>query len=326
MIMAVLFTAMLSMAALVLDLGHLSTVKSEIRKAAEAGAYAGARALGLPKDMVDWNWSNGRATAVSTVQQNYADKLSFMDFSSANVQVGYWDLRWNARTAHDLLSSAITPTLGQVPAVKVTIGKTTGGSGSSSPGAATFATIMGIDSMGTQATAVAMVSPVTTTNNTDCFPFAFPLLYVTQHWNDNPPTMFRVATDQHNDSGGQWTSFKTTDNSANYINSLILGTETADSITVGDHIYIQNGEKASIYNTAQTEVGKTRYVPVVTDGFVNGAYTTVEAYVPFTITYVSGSGNHPYVQGHFEPGWINPKASGAGGKKFGDVLPPKLVQ
>ena len=47
-IMALALTGMLMMAALVLDLGHLSTVKTEARKAAEAGAYAGARALALP--------------------------------------------------------------------------------------------------------------------------------------------------------------------------------------------------------------------------------------------------------------------------------------
>ena len=83
------------MAALVLDLGHLSTVKTEVRKAAEAGAYAGARALALPKGVTDWNWDNGKATAVGTVQQNAADQLSFADFTVANVQVGYWDMSWD---------------------------------------------------------------------------------------------------------------------------------------------------------------------------------------------------------------------------------------
>jgi len=60
---------------------------------------------------------------------------------------------------------------------------------------------------------------------------------------------------------------------------------------------------------------------------VNGAFTTVVAYVPFEITYVHGSGSDPYVEGRFKPGWVDPKASGAGGTPyFGGQLPPKLVQ
>lgn len=323
-IVTIVLTAMFFMAALVLDIGHLSTVKSEVRKAAEAGAYAGARALGLPKDITDWNWDNGKATAVAAVQQNAADQLSLADFTATNVQVGYWDMSWNARTAHDLLPSTITPVIGQVAAVKVTVAKTQGGSGSSAPVATTFSSMMGISSMGVQASAVAMISPPTKVPYPGCFPFALPWDYVLNNWTNLKP--FKVAANQHVDSGGQWTSFKGTENGANYTDSLILGTNTSDSISVGDSIYIQNGEKASIYNVAQTKVGDIRYVPVVENNFQNGAYTKVKAYVPFEITYVHGSGNSPYVEGRFKPGWVDPKASGAGGKYFGDPLPPKLVQ
>jgi len=324
-VVTLVLTAMLCTAALVLDLGHLSTVKTEVRKAAEAGAYAGARALGLPKDITDWNWDNGRATAVATVQQNSADKLSLADFTSADVQVGYWDMSWDSRTAHDLLPSNITPVIGKVAAVKVTVSKRAGGSGSGAPVAASFASMMGISSMGVQASAVAMISPPTKIPYPDAFPFALPYTWVANHYTDATP--FQVAADQHTPvSGGQWTSFKSTENGATYIDSLLLGTITGDSIGVGDHIYIQTGERASVYNVAKTKVGDIRYIPVVLDNFVNGAYTTVQAYVPFEITYVNGSGNNPYVEGKFKPGWIDPKASGAGGKYFGDPLPPKLVQ
>jgi Flp pilus assembly protein TadG len=325
-VVTLVLTAMLFSAALVLDLGHLTTVKSEVRKAAEAGAYAGARALALPQDITDWNWDNGKATAVAAVQQNAADQLSLADFTVTNVQVGYWDMRWDARTAHDLLSSAITPANGQVAAVKVTVAKTPGGSGSSAPVATYFASMMGIGSMSAQASAVAMISPPTKVPYPDLFPFALPYTWVDQHWKDKPPISFGIAADQHVESGGQWTSFKSTENSANYIDGLILGTNTSDSISVGDPIYIQNGERASIYNVAKNEIGKIRYVPVVEDGFQNGAFTPVVAYVPFQITSVIGSGNNPTVIGHFKPGWVDPNASGAGGKYFGDPLPPKLVQ
>ncbi len=327
-VMTLMLSGLLFMAALVMDLGHLHVVRSEVRKAAEAGAYAGARALALPKGITDWNWDNGRAMATATVQQNAADSLSLADFTAADVQVGYWDMSWDPRISHDLLSYTVAPGPGQVAAVKVTVAKRQGGSGSSAPVATYFASMMGEEyrTMAVQSSAVAMVSPPTRIPYSDAFPFALPYGYVDQHWRDDPPTLFRVACDQHSDSGGQWTSLKTTENSANYINGLIMGTVTGQWLNVGDPIYIQNGERGSIYNTAQTQVGDIRYVPVVEDGFQNGSYAHVKAYVPFEITHVNGSGNDPYVQGHFVPGWVDPKASGAGGKYFGDPLPPKLVQ
>jgi Flp pilus assembly protein TadG len=327
---AVVVVVLMGFAALALDIGHLVDVKAELQKAAEAGALAGARALALPAGITNWNWNHGKDTAVSIVQKNFADNLSLADFTAANVEVGYWDLNWTSGTAPAHLlgytnPGAYTPASNQAAAVKVTVAKTRSGSGSSGPVVASFASIWGINSMEVKASAVAMISSPTKIPYSSAFPFALPWTWVEQHWDDNPPITFSIAADQHVDSGGQWTSFKTEENSASYINGLILGTNTTDSITVGDQIYIQNGERASIYNTAQTEVGQIRYVPVVQDGFANGAFTTVEAYVPFQITQVIGSGNNPSVIGHFVPGWVDPKASGGGGKYFGDPLPPKLV-
>jgi Flp pilus assembly protein TadG len=327
---AVVLLVLISMGALAVDIGHLAVVKSELQKAADAGALAGARALALPMGVTDWNWKNGRTTAASTVRKNFADNRSLADFTIANVQAGFWDLSWTSGTAPaNLLGytnpAAFVPTDGQVAAIKVTIPKTQGGSGSSAPVAAYLASVVGINSMEVQSSAVAMITPPSKIPYPDAFPFALPYTWVDQHWKDNPPISFAVAANQHVDSGGQWTSFKSTDNSANYIDGLILGINTSDSITVGDQIYIQNGERASIYNVVESKIGTIRYVPVVEDGFVNGAYTTVLAYVPFKITSVIGSGNNPSVIGHFVPGWVDPHASGAGGKYFGDPLPPKLV-
>ena len=119
---------------------------------------------------------------------------------------------------------------------------------------------------------------------------------------------------------------KRQENGANYIDGLLLGTNTSDSISVGDQIFIQTGERASVYNTAYNNcIGQIRYIPVVPDNFPNGAYSPVLAYVPFEITQVIGSGNNPTIIGHFVPGWIYPRAKGGGGKNFGDLMPPKLV-
>ncbi len=320
----------LGLGGLVIDLGHLYTVRSEVRKAAEAGASAGARALTLPQGITYWNWINAKATATGAVQLNSADNISFGDFTNATVQVGYWDCTWTSKTAPDNLlgytsPDTFVPNNMQAPAVKVTITKNTAGAGSGAPVVTYLASILGVGSMSVSSSAVAGIFAPTTIAPGDAFPFALPYTYVDQNWKNDPPTPFRVAANQHVDSGGQWTSFKSEDNGANYIDGLILNGNPT-SISVGDNIYIQNGERASIYNTAALEVGVIRMIPVVEDNFQNGAYTTVRAYVPFQITAVNGSGNDPYVEGHFVPGYIDPHASGAGGKFFGDPLPPKMVQ
>jgi Flp pilus assembly protein TadG len=328
---AITIFVLLGFAALALDIGHLVTVKSELQKAADAGALAGARALALPMGVTDWNWDNGKAMAVSTVQKNIADNRALTDFTVANVEAGFWDLSWTPVTAPAHLlgyadPAAYVPAKDQTAAVKVTISKTKGGSGSSAPVVASFASVLGINSMEAKASAVAMISPPSTIPYSSAWPFALPWTWVNNHWKDNPPISFSVAANQHVDSGGQWTSFKSEENGATYINGLILGTNTTDSITVGDQIYIQTGERASIYNTVYDNcVGETRYIPVVPDNFPNGDFSEVLAYVPFQITEVIGSGNNPTVIGHFRPGWVDPHAKGGGGKYFGDPLPPKLV-
>ena len=82
---AIVIVVLIGFTALALDIGHLFVVKSELQKAAEAGALAGARALALPMGVTDWNWANGKTMAVSTVQKNVVDKLSLADFTVANV-------------------------------------------------------------------------------------------------------------------------------------------------------------------------------------------------------------------------------------------------
>jgi Flp pilus assembly protein TadG len=327
---AIFLVVVIGFASLALDIGHLAAVKAELQKAADAGALAGARALALPVGVTDWNWQNGKYMAVSIVQKNFVDKISLRNFTCTNVETGFWDLNWTSATppAHLLgytSPSLFVPSNNQAAAVKVTISKTRGISISSAPVVASLASVFGINSLSAKASAVAIITPPTKIPYSSAFPFALPLTFVTQHWKDDPPLSFNIASSQHVDSGGQWTSFKTEDNSASLIDGLILGTNTTDTISVDDHIYILSGEKASLYKTAQNQVGQTRYVPVVADGFATGAYTSVLSYVPFIITSVIDSGNNPTITGHFVPGWIDPHAKGGGGKYFGDPLPPKLV-
>ena len=178
---AVSLILMLGLAALVIDLGHAYVVKRELQKAAEAGAMAGARALGLPATSTTKNWTNGTATAVSTVRLNFADGGQLSDYDAANVQAGYWDTRWTTATAPANLNGytnpasyvPISPTY-EVPAVKVTIAKTASGTGSSAPMGTFFASILNVSSMTMQASAVSMLPSPSGIGIGDAFPLAMP--------------------------------------------------------------------------------------------------------------------------------------------------------
>ena len=202
---------MLGLAAVVIDLGHAYVVKRELQNAAEAGALAGARALSLPATSTTTNWTNGTTTATSTVRLNFANGAQLSDYAAANVQAGYWDTRWTTATAPANLNGSANPAAYvpvdptyEIPAVKVTIAKTAGGTGSSAPMTTFFASILGVNSMTMQASAVAMLPSPTGIGIGDAFPMAMPQSYVTTYWNQEPPVSFRITG---SGGDGNWTSF-----------------------------------------------------------------------------------------------------------------------
>ena len=331
-IMALMLTGILMMASLVLDLGHLTTVSAEVRKAAEAGAYAGARALRLGADPAVLDWNNGRNVATSTVQQNSADHLPLADFTVANVQAGYWDTRWTRSTVPANLNGAPNPattgytpaSASEVPAVKVTVAKTQGGTGSNAPVATYFASLMGIYSMGAQSTATAMLPTPKMVPPGDCFPLASPNSYVGQYYDSDPPHVFRIGDGYQNPDSGDWTSFDVDANNVPYIRKLIDdGNPTA--LSIGDHIWIEPGVKNTLYSYAAERIGQTVLLPVVADNFDTHAWTPIANFVGFKITDTN-QGTDPYIEGHFVRGYTINDASGAGGSYMGTSMPPKLVQ
>jgi Flp pilus assembly protein TadG len=336
-IFAVCLTVMLGIAAVVIDLGHAFVVKREVQQAAEAGALAGARALALDPAKANGlatslNWSYGKTQATNAVKQNYANGATLSNFNTdsdlAKVQSGYWDMHWTSATAPANLNGYLDPagyapdTTHEIPAVKVTLAQNQDGSGGTAPTNTYFASVLGVGSMTVKGSAVAILPSITKTLNTSCFPFAIPKAYADAHWSDDPPTSFTVGSVQHDSSGGQWTSLGSTDNAAAYIDSLIMGTETPAYISKGDQIYIQDGEKSSVYNTVLSrftaEPGHIYMVPIVEDGFSTGAWTHVTGFVPYMVTGCTGSGEHPYVEGHFVPGYFDPTGSGVSGEYTGD--------
>jgi len=139
-----LIVVLLAVAALAVDYGYMAWVQSELQKAADAGALAGARVLGSSTNP---DWSLGTAAATSIVQQNKAEGKPLTDCQAV---YGYW-----SKLTHTLQSSAITPQQTDFPAIQVTINKSSGKNGG--PVQLLFAPIFGVKTFNLSAWAVAML-------------------------------------------------------------------------------------------------------------------------------------------------------------------------
>jgi Flp pilus assembly protein TadG len=311
----------LAMSAVVIDLGHAYSVRREIQKAADAGASAGARALAYGAAL---DFANGKNVAVSTVQKNFGDGVLLSDFTADQVQAGYWDLSWTKSTAPaNLLGTAdpasFVPSATQVPAVKVTITKLAGGSGSNAPVNTYFASVLGIGTMDVATTAVAMLrrSGPSVVPKGGGFPLATPEYWVKQNWDKDPPVSFRIGSTYLDENGGEWTSFLLNANDVRTVEDLIdHGNPTP--LRIGDNIWIEPGVKDSVYNYAKRSIGRTVLMPVVPDDFATHATAPILGFAPFYIEDAQ-NGSHPYIQGHFVKDYPVPEA-GEGGPYYGAAV------
>ncbi len=146
LMIAFIMVVLLAFAALAIDYGYMSMVQGELQKAADAGALAGASALGSSNNPA---WSSGTAQATSFVQQNKAAGQLLAD---CQVDYGYW-----SKLSHVLQASTITPQQTDVPAIQVTIVKSSGKNGG--PVQLLFAPIFGVNTFNLSARAVAMLKP-----------------------------------------------------------------------------------------------------------------------------------------------------------------------
>jgi hypothetical protein len=329
-------------AALAIDWGHLVSVKNEIQIASEASALAGARALctQIPGSLsfVDIpNWVSGSDKSTYILTKNYADRKVL---ANADIQLGFWNLAWHWSTAPkdettgaiQLLSQGTTPDATHIPAVRVKIDKETGAN--SGPVQMWLARLMGINNASLSAQAVAAVFPrrgkgIKSVPAQSCFPFASPISWVRAHWNDDPPTSFRIGSTYHNPDGGEWTSFLIDANNVPVIRQLIdNGNPTP--LKVGDNIWIEPGTKSVLYSDLAVDKGKIGLLPIVADDFATHAETPLLAFVAFYLEDTGGSGNSAYVQGHFVRSYVDYDATPGkpdGSQYFGaDAATPALVR
>jgi Flp pilus assembly protein TadG len=300
-------------AALAIDFGQMVWVQSELEKAADAGALAGAGALtpytGSP---LAPNWTQATTKATQIVQQN---QVSGQALANSSVQTGYWSL-----TNHTLQSTGITPAATDVPAIRVQIAKSAGQNGG--PLQYLFAPLIGINTVDLQVQSTAMISFPKGMPTGALFPLAAAESIVNQYWNNNPPTSFKIGSGSSN---GQWTSFKVNDSSASYVAGLIAGGNPT-ALNLSDNIYIQTGVKSSNYGNAAVRVGQTVVIPLVNANMNQSGSTPVLGFVAFKIEAVNQSSK--YIQGHYDKNFNINNAAGFGGATAGTQStpnPPKII-
>ncbi len=310
--------SLVALSGLVYDVGHLTIVKTELQRAADAAALAGARALAsynTPNTQLSpIYWNNASPAAWSALAANRVDGLQL---SEAVIEVGYWNLEQKIMQA-----TSITPTVRDVPAVRVTLRKAAGENGGPVP--LIFGPLYGRDTANlTVQSLAALPGGPGGVNVGDCFPLAVPETFVRDHWNSR--YSFKIYSDYHTDNGGQWTSFLTDENNVPYIRNLI-DYGNPDALRIGDEIYIQPGTKASLYGYAASKVGQVVMIVVVADDFLTHEYTPIKGFVAF---YVEATNQgEKWIQGHFEKDYVAPQVPPSPEAPFFGTYAgaPKLVQ
>lgn len=157
---ALTLTVLLAMAAAAIDVGHALVARNELQNVADAGALAGARALGLiyegmpTADMGTYTVSGGDAAGIHSAVQNTAVLNAAagvnIAVNNADIQIGLW----NAATR------TFTPTVDQPRAVRVITRRDGSGNG---PISTFLASVIGVTSLNVSAVATAELTAIAST-------------------------------------------------------------------------------------------------------------------------------------------------------------------
>ena len=340
---ALMLPVLLGLVALAVDVGRIMLVKDELRRAAEAGALAGAKGL-MTGSAIDWAGAAQRAR--NTVTQNAAAGLAL---NSAGVEYGYWNLATQGAGGSGFVPGTTRPVGGNwAPALRVTVARdtTANGQGNGGPIGLFFAPVLGRALQNVTATAVAMESApggvqagtmLATAINKCMFDLYWdsatgtpkPVEPGSPYYNRNDPYELRIGSQNQYGScnSGQWTSFNVDLASAdlngrNTILRDLLTSGNKVSMQVGDSTYIETGGTTTLYNSVVS--GKTYLVPVVNS--LSRGFQPIVAFAPFRVTGVTG-GSVKSITGRFVPLGEFPGGVLPGGSNFyGTPAPPALVR
>lgn len=334
---ALMLPVLLGMAALAVDIGRIMLVKDELRRAAEAGALAGANGL-LASGAIDWSGAALRARDTLTLNAAAGAPLR-----SAGVEPGYWDLATSGSGGSGFAPGTTQPTGGSwAPALRVTVARddTANGQLNGGPVSLFFAPLFGATLQNVTATAVAMQSAPGGVQAGTLLPTAInqcmfdlywdaatgtpkPLSPSSPYYNRNNPYELRIGSQNRYGScdSGQWTTFDVVDDSVTGVRNLLANGNPV-RMSIGDATYVSTGVSTSLYSNVVFP--KTYLVPVIKS--LNKGFQTIVAFAPFRVTDSVG-GNTKAIFGEFVPLSSFPGGVLPGGSSFyGTPAPPALVR
>src|SRR6185503_6476445 len=230
---AIMLTVLLAMAAAALDIGHALVARNELQNSADAGALAGARALGVlyegmtPAAMGTYQLSGGDAATIMTAVQSTAVLNAA---AGVNVTVNAGDVQiglWNSATR------TMTPTVNQPRSVRVITRR----DGTANGPISTFlAGVIGMTSMNVNAVATAELTAIGSTPPAALdLPVAISQLFFTQY-GCGDSIMLYPSNGNPQSCAGFTTFDQTPSNNAAMlaiINGMINGSYQTPSTTAG---------------------------------------------------------------------------------------------
>ena len=331
--MAVSLVAILGFLALAIDVGMLMLARNELQNAADAAALAGAGARYKRNDGTYEafpNWTRARDSASNAVPYNKAMKQAL---TTSTIATGWWNV---TGTPAGMQATTKTPILtNDAAAVRVQIKKAPGTNGG--PIMLFLAPMVGVQSEGIQASAVAVVSYPGQVSEGELYPTAMSGCLFREYWdtgtnspkidpNTGAPYEFLIGSSYHYGvcESGQWTSFNLGTQSAQDM-KLLIRNGNGGPLAIGDTIFVQDGTETSGYVESIKDglIGMDILVPV-TESLEGGTWQQIIGFGAFHIDDIKG-GSNKYIQGHFTAGLIVPIA-GPGGPSWGALIPPTLVQ
>jgi len=230
---ALTMTVLLAMAAAALDIGHAMVARNELQNAADAGALAGARALGIlyegmtPAAMGTYQLSGGDAATIKTAVQSTAVLNAAagvnITVNTGDIQIGLWDSA----------TRTLTPTVNQPRDVRVVTRR----DGTANGPISTFlARVVGMTSVNVSAAATAELAALSSTPPGALnLPLAISQLFFSQY-GCGDSIMLYPSNGNPQSCAGFTTFDQTPSNNAAMlaiINGMINGTYTSPSTTAG---------------------------------------------------------------------------------------------
>lgn len=297
----------LGMVGLAVDLGHLYAVKSELRRAADAGALAGVRALfpypitgaALP---LTPNCAAALSQGRTISQANLVDRLMP---TVANLQTGSWDWAancFNSGCSTNPFTNAVTITMRRenIPL--------------------TVMAVFGFGPASLQASATAVMDWVGKIEPGYGFVLMIGKKYVQTGDMDiylNPAPI---------DGGGWYAKAPQTVNNST-IKDYLDDPSTVPGLKQGDIVNINNGDWGDVLQIIKSSwIGKTVWVPVVDTSQFNQSGPVI-GFTSVTIRAVGTKGGNKCISVTANPIQEVPEPrAGPGGANFGLLGAPRVVQ